>query len=174
MLQEFGEDMMTIQIGGLSEGVHLYHFQVHAKELGLTENFTKDVVVEATLEKTGSQLFLKSTIHVVGSFECDRCITEFDTTLSPSYPMHYVSDSEEYGRFDPAEVQLLTPGQHMIDISEDVRQMILLSVPLKLLCSDTCAGLCPQCGKNLNTESCSCTGPAIDSRWEGLRRIQNQ
>ena len=47
--------------------------------------------------------------------------------------MCYVWDGSSVGHIDPAEVQTLTPGSSVIDITEDVRQTLLLSVPLKLL-----------------------------------------
>jgi len=165
--------VMIIQVGGLSEGVYEYRFQVQSEELGLGERFAKDVLVEATLEKTGSQLFLQASIHAWGVFDCDRCVTPFETALNPSYRMYYVTTDEEYAQFDPAEVQALTPGMSTIDISDDVRQMIMLSVPLKLLCRNECAGLCQQCGKNLNEGSCECTTALNDSRWDPLRRLQS-
>ncbi|RKY75804.1 DUF177 domain-containing protein, partial [candidate division KSB1 bacterium] len=46
-----------------------------------------------------------------------------------------------------------------------------LEVPAKKLCMEDCKGLCPVCGKNLNTGSCSCVKDEIDPRWQGLRNI---
>ena len=163
---------MKIQVGGMSEGVHQYRFQVTASELGLGKDFPDDVNVEATLDKTGSQIFLNAGIRTVASFECDRCVTQFEAALSSSYKLYYVWDRAEVGRFDPSEFQVIPAGLNVIDISEDVRQTILLSVPLKLLCRDGCKGLCPHCGKNSNETSCSCTDKVIDTRWEKLRSLQ--
>jgi len=166
---------MKIQVGGLSEGIHLNDFQSRPSELGLGENFQKDVGVDATLEKTGTQLSLKAKIETVGMFECDRCLTQFEARLSSSYRMHYVPEGGSHANIiDPTEIQVIPPGLSVIDISEDVRQTILLSVPLKLLCSEECGGLCPKCGRNLNTGPCTCTNTITDSRWEKLRSLQNK
>ena len=43
-----------------------------------------------------------------------------------------------------------------VDISEDIRSELLLELPMFVLCSDDCAGLCPDCGCNLNDSSCRC------------------
>jgi uncharacterized protein len=165
---------MKIHIGGLSEGVHRYRLGANASELGLAENFRGEVSVNAVIEKRGNQLFLTAAIETTGTFDCDRCMTQFETLLSPSYKMNYLSKDSDPAQYDPAEVQVLSPGENVLDISEDVRQTILLSVPLKLLCRNDCAGLCPQCGRNLNQGPCACKDDRFDSRWEQLRRLQNR
>ena len=43
-----------------------------------------------------------------------------------------------------------------LDLTDDVREDILLSLPLKFLCQEDCRGLCPHCGQNLNEGTCSC------------------
>jgi len=164
---------MKIQVGGLSEGLHEYHFSSTSSELALAENFSDDVVVDVALEKAGTQLFLSASIHAMGKFQCDRCLNEFEVPLPSSYTMYYFEEGADQANFDPAEVQIIHPGTSVIDLTEDVRQTILLSVPLKLLCSETCEGLCPHCGANLNTESCTCAETFVDTRWEKLRSLQN-
>ncbi len=58
-----------------------------------------------------------------------------------------------------------------LDITEDIRDMVILSLPMKPLCSDTCKGLCPKCGTNLNEEKCNCVLEEIDPRLEKLREF---
>ncbi|MBP1654290.1 MAG: hypothetical protein H6Q28_846, partial [Bacteroidetes bacterium] len=81
----------------------------------------------------------------------------------------YVREAAETERFDPAEVQVLSPAMAVIDLAEDVRQTLMLSVPLKLLCAEDCRGLCPTCGANRNTAGCDCREDEPDSRWEQLK-----
>lgn len=164
---------MKIQVGGLSEGVFHYQFRAAPMELGLGAHFSQEVAVQATIEKTRNQMHLRAMVQTTGVFECDRCITDFRKEMSPSYEMHYVTGEEESGRFDPTEVQVLSPGYTVIDIREDVRQTLLLAVPLKLLCREECAGMCPQCAKNLNDGPCGCSTGEADTRWEQLRKLRS-
>jgi uncharacterized protein len=164
--------MMRIQVAGLSEGVHTYRFTSRASDLNLGPGFPGDVRVEATVEKIGTQIHLRATAETTGMFACDRCVTPFSLHLHPSYRMHYIQDQEESGRYDPAEVQVLSPGHPVIDIAEDVRETLLLAVPLKLLCREDCAGLCPHCAANLNEGPCTCTAEPADTRWDALRRLR--
>jgi uncharacterized protein len=164
--------MMKIQLGGLSEGVHDYQFQVEASDLALPENFSKPVRVAVVLDKTGSQAFLRGQIQTTGTFLCDRCTSTFEHPVLSTYQMCYLPEGSDASETDPAELQVLTAGSTVIEITEDVRQTILLSVPLKLLCSENCEGLCPQCGTNLNVETCSCEVSLDDPRWESLRTLR--
>jgi uncharacterized protein len=164
---------MRIQVGSLSNGIHTYHFQAASDDLGLPENFSRQVKVDVTLDKQGSQMFLRAMVSTEASFLCDRCLSEFSGPLAQEYHMYYLSDPEEADRFDEAEVQLLSPALNAIDIGEDVRQTLLLGVPLKLLCSESCRGLCPTCGVNRNLASCDCEERLPDPRWDALRKLNN-
>jgi uncharacterized protein len=161
--------LMRIQLASLSDGSHAYHFDAVPADLGLPEQFRAPITVEVALEKSGNQIALRTTVRGAGRFVCDRCLGEFPRDLAASYHMVYVRDPAEAERFDPAEVQVLPPAMTVIDLAEDVRQTILLSVPLKLLCAEECRGLCPSCGTNRNTGSCECREEESDPRWEQLR-----
>lgn len=165
---------MKIQVGGLSEGVHRYRFEAKASDLGLDNGFTGGITVEATLEKTGNQLYLNADIRTLAAFSCDRCVTPLEKVLTPSYRMYYLWDETAAARYDPSEVQVISAGLNVVDITEDVRQTILLSVPLKILCREDCKGLCPICGRNLNEGRCGCTNTMTDSRWEKLRELRGK
>jgi uncharacterized protein len=60
-------------------------------------------------------------------------------------------------------------------VLEDVlREQVLLAVPLKVVCREDCKGLCPTCGKNRNTEPCSCAATLGDPRWSALKEIREK
>ncbi|OQY28051.1 MAG: hypothetical protein B6243_12445 [Anaerolineaceae bacterium 4572_5.2] len=62
----------------------------------------------------------------------------------------------------------LISEQHILDLTEVVRQSLYLAQPAQILCKEDCLGLCPQCGKNRNQVQCNCTEETIDSRWADL------
>ncbi len=62
-------------------------------------------------------------------------------------------------------------GMDEVDISEDVRSEMLLELPMNLLCSSECKGLCPHCGADLNQGECGCGGEPPEKRpgpWDEL------
>jgi uncharacterized protein len=164
---------MKIQIGGLSEGIHQYTFVVAASELNAGDQFGGDVHVDATLDKSSTQILLTARIETLASFECDRCLSPFQKKLVSSYTMLYVAEGIDTGHLDPAELQVVPNGMHIIDLREDVRQNMILALPFKNICNETCKGLCPTCGVNLNETSCNCSEPESDFRWEALRKLQS-
>ena len=72
---------------------------------------------------------------------------------------------EEKGRESELE------EQHVLDMSEVVRQYVLNGVPIKPLWREECRGLCPECGTNLNEEKCRCKSVPMDPRWGSLAEL---
>jgi uncharacterized protein len=166
-------ETFKIRISGLSNGLHDYHFSAVPSALMLEDNFTQPVEVDVVVDKTPRQVYLKSEIRASGSFTCDRCLENFERSVDTRCVMFYVFDEMERGKFPEDEVQVISPETVYVDISDDVRQMIVLSIPLKLLCKEECKGLCPHCGKNRNSEPCECRDEQVDPRWQGLAGLMN-
>jgi uncharacterized protein len=58
-------------------------------------------------------------------------------------------------------------------VLEDVlREQLLLAVPMRAVCREECKGLCPQCGRNLNTAACQCPPSKGDARWAALKELK--
>ena len=170
-LEKTRDGDVRIRISGLSNGVHEYHFSVEPATLGLDGNFHTPVEIDAQLDKTTRQMYLRTTIRTSGRFQCDRCLDEFDQNLSTGYAMFYVYDESDASKYPDDEVTVLNADQVYVDAGEDVRQMVLLAVPLKLLCREECKGLCPHCGSNWNTAVCDCARESLDPRWQGLQGL---
>jgi len=160
---------MKIQIAGLSEGLHDFHFREPVADVALGEPFFGDVDVDVKLEKTGKQLYMKAEVRVSAAFSCDRCAEPFSMPLRTFYQTYYVWDNGDADQFGESEVQVIPAGLPLIDLADDVRQTVLLAIPLKLLCKEDCKGLCSHCGTDLNRGSCTCASGAIDPRFEMLR-----
>jgi uncharacterized protein len=178
---------MKIQVETLSNGVHEYKFVVLPEEifsddltaptdLSIQEvpDFQHPIYVAATVEKNTRQVYLKVSIHTIGEFRCDRCIEFFEREIDESYETVYRYQSRTpflQQTEEDDEFILLDESNPIIDLSEDVRQTLLLSVPMKLLCKETCAGLCSHCGTNFNEQTCACL-PEIDERWNSLQSLK--
>ena len=165
---------MKIQAGGLSEGLHRYNFRVTPVELGLSPEFEDAVAVEAELEKTSREMLLKAKVSAAVTWECDRCVIPFRAQVESGFQTYYVTDGADIARLDLADVQVIPSGSNVIEIADDVRQSIVLSVPLKRICREDCKGLCPHCGKNLNYGPCGCRDTIADGRWDKLKELLNK
>lgn len=158
---------MIIKISNLSDGEYDFDFEEKVKSIELEEPFYGSFKSNVKLNRLHDQVIISvhSTFKV--KFECDRCGTEFKTKLSSDYQMVYLMN-EVPAETDSINVSYLNRDADKIDISSDVREFALLAVPMKKLCKEDCKGLCPNCGKDLNKEICSCKKDEIDPRWKPL------
>lgn len=166
-------DVLKIRVSGLSEGVHEYHFDANPAELGLEDGFQHPVSVDARLDKTHRQLYLTASVAVTGRFQCDRCVEEFSRPLVSGYHVFFVYHEADTGTHEEDEVRIINADTTHIDLTDDVRETVLLSIPFKLLCTEDCRGLCPRCGINRNASTCDCRTDEEDSRWTELRKLKN-
>jgi uncharacterized protein len=165
---------MKINISNLPEGVKQYELTSSPSELGLEQPFFDTVFVSVSLEKNSSQLVLSAIIEAKGKFRCDRCLEEFETTLRPKLRSVYVWNETESSEMSEEDIHVLGRSDNVIDLSDDVKECLLLAIPLKVVCKEDCAGLCLSCGKNLNMMrfgQCDCRPKEIDPRWNRLGDI---
>ena len=128
------------------------------------------------LIRTADGVFALGDLHTSLELTCARCLTQFSLPLQfsleeefrPTIDIHtgaalpLTADDEAATRID---------AHHEIDLSEVVRQNILLTIPPSPICRSKCAGLCPTCGKNWNEGPCDCKPEEIDPRLEILKQL---
>lgn len=164
---------MKISLVRLAEGLHTLHFVEKLADLGVEKlsNLDDEVKIQIDLEKRSPHYFLKNQVQVSGRFACDRCTDEFDRSLSGESRVVFSSDKEMLKMNEADDLHYLAADAKEIDLTNEIRDTVLLAIPMKLLCSDDCRGLCAGCGANLNTETCHCAPPPADLRWEALRKL---
>ncbi|MBM7556582.1 YceD family protein [Halanaerobacter jeridensis] len=87
---------------------------------------------------------------------CSRCLEKFEM------PLHFEYEAE----FDKAEVE-----HDELDLEESWLDHITLAIPMKTVCDEDCQGLCPNCGTNLNEDSCDCMMHEVDPRLAKLGQL---
>ncbi len=81
---------MLIKINNLSEGTHQYSMDEPIASLGLEEPFMNKVNISLILQKLHNQVVLETELKLNVRFECDRCTSDFMTTLVTNYKMVYL------------------------------------------------------------------------------------
>jgi len=104
---------MKIQVQGLSEGLHEFMFDIPSADLGLSDEFSGNVRVQVSLDKTQKEMLLSAELSAAVNLECDRCTSPFVLELDPGYQMVYVWEGEDTSFLDPSEVQVISP-RHLI------------------------------------------------------------
>jgi uncharacterized protein len=111
----------------------------------------QDLAVHCTLELVESEILVIGEIAGSITLECCRCLEQIVHRVKLAFSQSFQATDAE------------------IDLEPEIRDTLVLSLPLKPLCRKDCAGLCAHCGKNLNRERCSCTAADHDPRWQTLR-----
>jgi uncharacterized protein len=130
------------------------------------------------MRRVNQGLLVDGWVDLILEQTCSRCVKQFEQ------PMHVSFEERFYPTFDvitgmplpPIEEEEVFPinEHHEIDLTEAIRQNVLLAIPMVTLCNPDCAGLCSQCGHDLNLGPCQCE-PEIDSRLTVLKTLlQNQ
>jgi len=110
--------------------------------------------------------------------QCARCLDAVDQDVARSFDLLYRPLGTDAGHEElsvtDAEAEIgYYQGEGLL-LEDVLREQVLLSVPLKVLCREDCKGLCPCCGKNRNAEPCSCDLSMQDPRWEALKEIRQK
>jgi uncharacterized protein len=168
------DETMKINISGLPAGFQTFEVTKSAQLMDLPENFTGDVTALVNLEKTSMQILaaVRATVHA--SFQCDRCTDDYVAPVEVSFTVVYAWNESDNGTAEDDNFYVLAKGQNVIDLSEPVREYLLLAVPIKNLCREECRGLCPVCGTNLNERTCACATGETDSRWDALQKLASR
>ena len=81
---------------------------------------------------------------------CDRCGTAFERTKNTKVDVVLAEEESE----ENPDLFALTGDA--VDLDEVLGSFFIMDMDMKVLCSETCKGLCPICGKNLNLGPCEC------------------
>ena len=164
---------MRIKISGLENGTYEYDFEANIEKIDLTEPLFGKYNTNVVLNKFDDQIILEASTTICANFICDRCGTAFKQSVKSKYKMIYLLRSIE-GAEEEINITYLSPDTHMIDISKDVRDYMILSTPMKRLCKEDCKGLCAKCGADLNEKQCDCNDDGIDDRWKVLSELKHK
>ncbi len=120
------------------------------------------VRLAGSFRRSRGDVVFRGTVEAVLSLVCSRCAAP--VTLSVSGSCHRIFRKGPIGRpasereLDEEDLALTPFDGFRIDLVETAREEIYLLVPLKPLCRESCAGLCPRCGANRNQVACECSG----------------
>lgn len=148
------------------------------------EAFTSEdrAKVQVEVTKVGGNVTIDGILEWSAHPSCDRCLVLYPETMTVS--IHVVlaplyESARQQKREEGMEVELVREDLEFgyyegdcIDVDDIIREQALLGSPMKHLCHEDCRGLCQRCGRNLNTEECTCEEARMDPRWAALKGIE--
>lgn len=154
--------MVCIDVRQLSQDIARFHWDETAKALGLDAESAcqTPIVVDVIARKIEDRVIVEGRIVSRAVFMCSRCLDSFESPVEADVRVEYREGprpvvKEDVVKDDDGDVSYY--DHPTVDLADDLRQMLLLASPAYPLCGETCRGLCPVCGTNLNTSACSCT-----------------
>jgi uncharacterized protein len=121
---------------------------------------------------------LRGSLSAGLELQCARCLEPVPQEIKREFELLYRPLGTDAGKDElsvtVAEAEIgYYQGEGLL-LEDVLREQVLLALPLKVTCRADCKGLCPQCGKNLNQEQCSCSREVEDPRWAALKDVRSR
>ena len=119
------------------------HEVVSCEDLDLPQDImtcVSPIVIDVHVQRAGDEVLADCEVSGKYRLACSRCIEEFDIEKTDRFKL--VFDIE--------------PQTEFIDLTDDIREELIIAMPVKSVCDSACKGLCPHCGGNLNLDQCTC------------------
>ena len=117
-------------------------------------SFVDNVHLDCTFIRAGREIVVTTELITYRQITCSRCLEIVPQAVKQRCVFSYkVEGLEDY-----------------LEIDKDIREEILLNLPMKVICSPDCKGLCPRCGVNLNCQKCTCLNKEIKAKVESKDR----
>lgn len=120
----------------------------------LSTQLCGDVSFKGNVSNVGGAFAVNGTMTAEYSGECDRCLARYSKRVRLPLIRVFSEGTGELHGIDGDDVDKMEGT--VIDLAPHLREEIILSMPIRLLCKEDCRGICPDCGKDLNTGECIC------------------
>jgi uncharacterized protein len=134
---------MLLDIHHLKDGIQNeveHHYKASDLDLEFVDfHYLKEIELNGFVEKIENTITFRGMLTSEVEQTCARCL---ESTLSPLAA--------------PFDLIFEVGAQETIDVTDDIRDILILCHPDRYLCRSDCRGICLSCGQNLNHKSCSC------------------
>ncbi|TPW17028.1 MAG: hypothetical protein FD129_535 [bacterium] len=135
------------------------------------------MVMTGSVDKFGETVTIRGQGETRVEETCSRCTQTFTRPLQVEILVfcdRRGSDSAVDARQLEQEGEVVYHDGVSVDLTDPVREAIILAEPMNPVCRPDCRGLCAGCGADLNSESCRCGEPLPDPRWTALGQLKQQ
>ncbi|KAB2895070.1 MAG: hypothetical protein D8M52_03080 [Chlorobi bacterium] len=163
---------ITVWIAGMETGEREFDLHVESTEIpDLVAEYMSPIHVYGKVLKRGRKLHVTYTVSTIARLVCDRSVEEYDEQITVNTELNYVLDSDLFFQqkgleLDPDDVRGLRDDAQEIDITDDVRQDLVVALPMKRVAPQFRETELP---REYTTPD---SGSEIDERWASLQKIQ--
>ncbi len=142
--------------------IHLAASQLLEEEF--VDGCWEDIVFDYQVTNAGELFLLEGTLTARHTQPCNRCLVSTSVQVKREL-------MEKFGRQAIPDEEVFPVKGDELELTSLLREHLLLSHPVKVLCDDECQGLCPQCGRNRNEQDCDCDTVSPDPRLAALEKL---
>lgn len=179
--------MLQIHIPGIGQSEWDIDEQVDASRLALLAELSRDASLEfvkpvharVRARMVGESIMIEGWINTSVKMTCSRCLSTFELPIDIDFRASVVEQGTVPGDDPPTEeielsandMEVIPYSGESIDLREEIAQQIIMALPFKPLCRETCKGLCSGCGVDLNHTPCQCDNQNPNSPFAVLKNL---
>jgi uncharacterized protein len=171
-VEEIPESGEFIDLDWGEDELSRFHVQEDPYRLHMKE----PIHVYLEIHKNPDHIHVGGTIHGRMLLSCHRCLREvpqeIDEKVSFFLVAHRVGPAVEELELEEKDLDTEFFDGQVIDVDQLIAEQVLLALPLKVLCTASCRGLCPTCGANLNVEACRCPRETKQTPFSVLEKLK--
>jgi DUF177 domain-containing protein len=142
------------------------------------------LVCSGEVGRAGEEIRIAGSLQGVIEANCSRCLEPARNDVSRTFDLYFrerdkqMFDEDEEVELDEEDTSTAFFTGTQLAIGDVLREQVLLALPMKILCTPDCKGLCPTCGTNLNLSTCNCPkeqfSPHMDKLLEIKRKLEER
>jgi DUF177 domain-containing protein len=154
---------MQIDLRDLVQGQTHLDMEIPGASIGIT---SPEIALEGPLslgldlDRRGEEIWIRGKIHVVVLQQCSRCLVDFSQILALDFEVFCAKVQnprvQSHPALDEEDGGIHIHDGRVLSIDGEIREAVILGLPMRPLCREECAGLCPRCGEDRNLGPCRC------------------
>lgn len=158
-----------------------FHVDVPIGEIDFDSklNQASDVHADGTvglLNHSLGEIRIEGDLRVETDTTCDRCLEAIKLPIQSHFDLIYMPAGEAAAggedEIDEAAVEVGFYEGNGLELNDVLREVVLLALPMQIVCTEACRGICPVCGQNRNQRECNCQTRSADDRWNSLKSLR--
>lgn len=153
------EDRFVVDVARLKRDGEEFEGVIDDSVYALDDDYLKPFAglrYKLFVQHIGSELLVRGALEQDFTAACSRCGADFDFTVKVPDFLTSIEVDEKV---------------EFADLTDELRECIILALPTYPVCREDCRGICPTCGRNLNEGPCSCVREERDGRWDALDNL---
>ncbi|MGL4731609.1 MAG: YceD family protein [Clostridium sp.] len=127
--------------------------------------FLKPIKFNGILRLVDNIYTLVGKVEVEVLLACSRCSESFSNAIS------FEVEEKFSHTIKDIDGEIISLDSDKLDLYQIIENNLVIELPVKRLCGESCKGLCQQCGTNLNKSQCNCDEVEVDPRLAKLKEL---